>query len=529
MVVEPRQFILPEDLDLPASLATFANELLLRGEPANRVHRTYYDSFDWRVYGCGALLIAETVGRSRRFHWLHRQTGEALFSTPLDTPRNKRPAFAADLAPGPLRQKLTSVLEMRRLLPMMEVRSQVHAYSFLNPEGKIVLRLFLENSTAADPATKQRKPLGRTLRVQPLKGYDKAYRQVLRHLQHHLHLRGIEGDPLGLALAAHGRVPCDYSTKPDVPLEPGLRADAAVRRILRHLLDTLERNEPGTRADLDSEFLHDFRVAGRRSRSILSQIRQVFPVRVVERFRQELAWLNQVTGPTRDLDVYLLTFPDYQASLPPETRQYLEPLRAFLLSRQKTAHHQLRRALDSARYRRFKQTWRGFLESPLPPRTTLPNARRPALDVASERIWRLFRRTLAEGEAIGAESPPEDLHELRKTCKKLRYLLECFQSLYPPEDLARLIKALKALQNNLGVYQDLHVQITALQEFGEQMMDEKQAGAQTLMALGMLVEHLEQRQAEAREDFNSHFGKFADAKHRRLIQRLFGPHPEISL
>lgn len=523
MALDTRQFILPRKFDLPASLATISDQWLLTAEPVKRVHYSYYDSFDWRVYHSGALLTAETADGSGRFHWRDRLSGESLIDVPFKPSCHGPTAFAADFPAGPLRRKLTRVLEMRRLLPVMEMRSRLYCYPLLNGDGKTVLRLYIEDSTAIDPATQRRKSLGRRLRVQPLKGYGAVYRHVLRHLQHQLHLQALEDDLLGIALASHGRTPGDYATKPNVPLAPDLRADAATRRILLHLLDIMERNEPGARADLDSEFLHDFRVAGRRSRSILSQIRQVFPQRVVDRFRQELAWLNQATGPTRDMDVALLTFPTYQASLPAAVRGDLEPLRIFLQERQRMTHRQLLRALDSARYRRFAQAWRGYLESPPPQRTTLRNARRPVLAVASERILRLFRRTLAEGEAIGPASPPEDLHELRKTCKKLRYLLECFQDLYPPEALSRLIKALKTLQNNLGDYQDLHVQISALQGFGAQMLAEKQAGAPTLMALGMLVENLEQRQAQARAAFHDRFSKFATGKNRRLFQRLFAP------
>lgn len=522
MLKETRQFILPKEFDLPAALADMGNGWVVSADAVNPFLYTYYDSFDWRVYESGALLVAETAGQSCRFHWLDRQTGEARFSTPLTI----SPAFATDLPPGPMRDQLAGVLEMRRLLPVMEVKSLVQTCSLTNADGKIVVRLCIEDSTAIDPATQRRKSLGRTLKVQPLRGYAKPYRQVREHLQNHLHLQPLGGDPLSIALASHGHAPGDYSAKPDVPLEPELRADAAVRRVLLRLLDILERNEPGIRADLDSEFLHDFRVAGRRSRSVLGQIKQVFPQRVVERFRNELAWINQVSGPTRDLDVYLLTFPDYQTSLPPEVQQDLEPLRAFLIARQKTAHQHLLRALDSARYRRFTQAWRDYLESPLPLRTSLPNATRAALDVASERIWRLFRRTLKEGAAIGPASPPEELHELRKTCKKLRYLLECFQNLYPPGDMTRLIKALKTLQNNLGDFQDLHVQITAMQGFGAQMLEQEHANAPTLMALGMLVENLEQRQQRAREEFHSRFATFAGARHRQLFKRLFHPRPE---
>ena len=48
-------------------------------------------------------------------------------------------------------------------------------------------------------------------------------------------------------------------------------------RSTRALLDIMVANEPGMRADLDTEFLHDYRVSLRRTRSLLGQIKNVFP------------------------------------------------------------------------------------------------------------------------------------------------------------------------------------------------------------------------------------------------------------
>ena len=67
---------------------------------------------------------------------------------------------------------------------------------------------------------------------------------------------------------------------------------------------------------------------------------------------------------------------------------------------------------------------------------------------------------MTQGRAITDGSPPEEYHELRKTCKKLRYLVEFFRSLFPRREMGRVITALKLLQDNLGEYQDLYVQST---------------------------------------------------------------------
>lgn len=304
-----------------------------------------------------------------------------------------------------------------------------------------------------------------------------------------------------------------------------MSAGDAVRSILQNLLEAMEANEEGTCAARDPEFLHDFRVAVRRTRSALSQIKGVLPAPVLERFRPEFAWLGEITGPTRDLDVFLLRFESYRDSLPEEFRDALEPLGRFLEAHQRSEQRRLVEALASPRYRQLKKDWAEFLTGH-GAEVSPPDAGLPVAEVAGRRIRKVLRRALREGEAIGNDSPPEDLHELRKTCKKLRYLLEFFQSLYPPRKVARLIKALKSLQDNLGDFQDLQVQSAALQKFAEQMAAEGEVPPRSLLAMGMLIEGLQHRQGQARDEFAGRFAEFSRKKNLRLFDEIFsGPEP----
>ena len=105
-----------------------------------------------------------------------------------------------------------------------------------------------------------------------------------------------------------------------------MRADAAAKLILTHLLHTMEANEAGVREDLDSEFLHDFRVAIRRTRSGLSQIKDVLPKSITREFAERFANLGSQTNRLRDLDVYLLQQESYRRMLGPDIRPALAPL-----------------------------------------------------------------------------------------------------------------------------------------------------------------------------------------------------------
>ena len=74
-------------------------------------------------------------------------------------------------------------------------------------------------------------------------------------------------------------------------------------------------NLPGTLDDIDSEFLHDLRVAVRRTRRCSASSGASTRDRL-QHFRDEFKRLQAITGDLRDLDVYLLDFDDLRASLP---------------------------------------------------------------------------------------------------------------------------------------------------------------------------------------------------------------------
>ncbi len=498
---------------------------LITEEPA-AVSYTYYDSFDWRIYNSGAQLVEETTPGTHTLSWSIRQDPQRRISLRVE----RTPSFAGDLPPGPLHDRLQSTLEMRTLLPRITIETARYPLRLLNKDRKTVLRLVLEENHL--PAGNGGKPhdLGKQLHLLPVKGYPKPFNRMSQLLLRELGVAPAEPDnPMLAGLKALGIRPGDYSSKLRLRLDADMAATPATQYILGELLSTLEANEAGTRADLDSEFLHDFRVAVRRTRSALSQIKGVFDPTRIAHFRLEFAWLGQVTGPTRDMDVYLLKFDAYRRSLPAAVGADLEPLHGFLRAHQKTEHRRLIAALDSPRYQALLEQWRAFLQAPPLPRVDeAPHARRPVAELASERIWRMYRRVLREGRAIDSGSPAEALHELRKTCKKLRYLMEFFTSLYPPEAIKRLIKALKGLQENLGDFQDLEVQVQNLKTFGEQMVAEGNAPPQTLIAMGMLVADLSARQQRARDEFENRFAAFTQADNRGLFKALFADRPKGS-
>jgi len=514
-----REYLIPDGIGLEAIKERIRERVPCIEDPAYEVTRRFLDSFDWRLHLAHATLEERSEAGCRRLLW--RESG--IDGWPCVQSSDAEPGFAWELPEGPVRTRLEPVLGVRRLLPLLEVRSRVQPLRLLNEDDKTVVRLMLEDNRFRDQTRDREGPLAARVGLLPVLGYESNLRETAQLLSRDLELEPVRSGVLPEALAVAGRRPGDYSSKLDYRLEGDWRADATAKEILRGLLATLEANLKGARANLDSEFLHDLRVATRRTRSALTQIKDVFAPDLVADYKQRFAQVQQVTGPMRDLDVYLLDFDAYQACLPAALRPHLEPLRAFLRNQYHGCHKALVEALEAEEFKGLLASWRTFLEAPVPERSAVGNAMRPTREVANACLWGLYRRVRKAGRAITDESPAPELHELRKQCKKLRYLLEFFGSLYPKPQIRALVKRSKALLDNLGRFQDLAVQADHLRDTARRLHTEGNAETDTLLAMGVLIGDLLDRQQRARREFPRLFAAFDARENRAVFRALFAP------
>jgi CHAD domain-containing protein len=314
------------------------------------------------------------------------------------------------------------------------------------------------------------------------------------------------------AVARAGGRPGGVSSKVAVTFPADVRADRAAAELAARLVEVIEANLPGTLADVDTEFLHDLRVAVRRTRSLQRELRRVFPPEALADFRAEFRWLQQVTGPTRDLDVYL----DELAETPD-----IEPLRTLLVERRARERAAMRRALRSERTARLLAEWKAFVMGleDAPP-AGRPAATRPIGEVGGERIARVYGQLVRMGSAIDEHSPAEALHDLRKKGKELRYLLEFFAPLFPAAVVDPMVSTLKALQDVLGRFQDREIQAAMLHDVSDEVAT-RQGGGAALMAMGVLAQRLDRDRARARDDFAGRFAAFAAKRQRKLVRKTF--------
>ena len=469
----------------------------------------YFDTFDWRLHNRSLTLQWEAPRLS-----LHRLDDDRLLERET---LPAAPRCADELPAGAMRRRLAKAIGIRALLPLFDCASQYETWRLLNADDKTVVRLIIERHACR---AQGRAPAWARLSLKPLKGYASEAEQA----QQWLAARGFMPTRAPLyasALAALATAPNAYRAKLPPLSDPKMRADAALRSILRFLFGVMRQNEAGVLDDIDTEFLHDFRVASRRARSAVGQLKGVFDAATTERLRRDLAAIGAMTNRVRDLDVYLLRRAAYRAKLPEERQAAIEPLFDQLQQDRKQAFNTLKRKLRAKTYADLMRRWEAFLDAE-PAATMGPNAARPIGKLAQKRLAKLAGRVLEDGHRLLANEDDEGLHALRIDCKKLRYVLEFTSDLFPAPAVAPVARRLRKLQNALGDFHDLQVQQTTLGAYAARFQN---AAAQQAMA--QLIDVLEVEKQARKAAFAKQFTAFAarvDAKRRPWKRK--GKRPE---
>jgi CHAD domain-containing protein len=483
-----------------------------RHHPIGRRRLTLLDTFDGRVRRAGARLTSSGLNGSETIAWERGGGG-----TNVVLRLGHAVSFVWDLPDGPLRQVVAPVVGVRRLFAQAEMEVSGSLLDILDDRGKTIARLRIESGRARRPAPGQTwQWLPSVITLTSLRGYDGVYDTLVPVIESR---PGVEVCPEGFDVVALRQL---GALMPDLPipgsdLEPTILAEVGARHIHQSLLRILLANEPGLRDNLDSEFLHDFRVAVRRTRSLLGQIKRVFPPDRLQHFQAEFSWLGRLTGPSRDMDVLMLSLRAHAADVPAEE---MEALTAFLRHAQGREYLNLTAELDSERYRRLLTDWAAFLERSAPFHSEAGNAGRLLSDVVAERAWLLSRRIGRCSETIDDQAPAERLHELRLDAKKLRYLIDVTPAFYDASDLERIVSALKKLQRVLGDFNDAQVQERRLLECGQSL---SAAGGRpgTVLTLERLAAECARRSDRLRGQVADGLARFRAHDTRSACRRAF--------
>ena len=334
-------------------LEALAETFSIHKEPLKTERRIHCDTADWQLslYRLALCVNAKTLAL---------RSYDAVF--PLEElPCPRLPAAAMDLPHGRLRERLVALIDDLPFTPLFRLHTRIIPIRILDQREKTTVRLIIEEHALAKK--NQQRSLRPRIWVQPLRGYQKeAHRLVLWCREQDLipATRSVNQE----VLTTTGRSPGKYSVKRPVPIQPEVPVERAVRRLLRLLLVMVRYNERGLRQEDDPLYLHDFRVAIRRARSLLGQTRAVFPPKATQRFRKDLTQLGRSTGSARDLDAFLLMQDAYRQRLPADSRAALHPFSAFLQQERREHYRTLVKTFETKRYRAVIREWEAFANQP---------------------------------------------------------------------------------------------------------------------------------------------------------------------
>lgn len=475
--------------DLAAVQSALSGRFEVQLGDAQRVRTIWLDTPDSLLDRAGASLRDIVIGEDRTLILRLPHSAEIAQSIPGGA-AVRWPARADALPDGPVRAALAPMTDIRAVIPILDAPSVRTSARLLDAQRKAVVDVVLDAPVDghAEPHAERPAPaaLGLRLRLAAVRGYDAQLRRAERLL------RPLFGDPIA---DARGGAPAGAASPWLVPGRPSaaFAADAPAGRALAAVLldhvDAMEANLAGAIADIDTEYLHDLRVAVRATRSLIKLAGDALPTGVAEAYRLRWRDVGQLTAPTRDLDVLLLAMDGLDGSVDVAGIDGLGPYRSWLMTRRRSEFALLRKALSAPEFAALLDQWRAALDP------AAHTADGPGIaELARARVARARKRALKQARLVEGDAEPELQHELRKRIKEMRYLQEAFRIGSDAPGRKREIRALKALQDCLGKIQDTEVLLQSFEQFAD---THPRAAARTTMALGALADRQRRRRSEA--------------------------------
>lgn len=517
-------------------------------EPETQVD-SYFDTADWRFFRAGYALRLRSLadGRSEAALKSFGTEHEGLrrrheIGEPLNSRAGARDQTQAVLrAPGPVGQRVRAVLgkkPLRALHRLFDVRTH-RRYIELHQDGMRVAEIALDDIVIT--ADRRQTPVhchrvevelkhaqDSTATPAPPDAADSPVHRFVAEMRAACDMQPAHTSKFELGLRA-----CDHQLQfmPDLgrPANSAeLSRDPTIGKlayaVLREHFAQFLSYEPGVRLGEDAEAVHRMRVATRRLRAVISLFRDFLPP-TARRLRDELRWIARLLGSVRDLDVQLERLDSWPAGDKALAPQAVHALKGVLSHQREQAHDKLLRGLNSARYERLVAGFTDWLrQGPSAEGASENGAAHAAANAASparkEMPRLILRRYVAmreHGDAIEADSPPEEYHELRIQCKRLRYALEFATPLYP-KATRELLERLIALQDLLGMHQDAYVAIEEMRHLS--LSRQHELPAETIFALGELSQRYAHRAEELRAEFPKLYRRVKGKAWQRMQRAL---------
>jgi inorganic triphosphatase YgiF len=464
------------------------SEAVPAGVHRHKLQSTYFDTPDRWLSSHRMALRVRRIG-SKRIQTLKAPAagpgGLQNFEEIEAEISSDRPQLAA-VTQAKLSRKLERENVWRRLRPLFETRFQRAA--FLTEHGEATIEVAIDQGSII--AGGRRLPIAE-IELELKSGaaaalYDLA-EQLALQLAEDVPVRlGAETKAARGYALADGLDPSPHKAEP-ITLAPDMSTEEAFVDIVNNCLEQLRANEEAVLSTEDDEAIHQFRVALRRLRALMSAYRDLVDDDIQAMISIDLRWLQRQFGPARDLDVLIA-----ETLQPIHNRLRAQAAFDQLIQIAEAARAEARRAahlaIENPRYvSMLIQFYRhlhsgGWRRASARARLGAPvgDFARPLLQSRHKRLMRLGGRY--------EQLPEPELHRLRLLAKKMRYAAEAFHSLFKPKATKKYIGALTAIQDSLGSLNDAFVSRQLLSALAQRLMvDRGMAAADANLLQGLVL------------------------------------------
>lgn len=494
----------------------FPDGLELRLIASRDEQQDFYDTFAWQAFRNGFVVLKK---RNALF-LLDSKTGIARAS--MMSPARRSFFFSGEFPPGRVKDFLSACSDIRAFIKLCSFSAALRTSHVVDANGTPAG--ILTTGVYSHTGKNERDAFLQFLSFQSFRGSRKVSESLEKSFSDCSDLL----EPVDFStfitdlMSSAGLNVQGYSSRLELQLKPDATIHESAGELFSFTLSVMRQNEPGIRKNIDTEFLHDYRVALRRTRSVLKQLRGVYDHGEKARQLCALQSIGKRTNALRDCDVLLLNKQFYTASLPSMLEPHLGFFFMDIASKRSELQKEFARYLVSDDYRSLLDDWKRFIGKPLSlEHGTMAGASLSTMEYALKSIGKAWKKVIRHGRNIAGDATDTELHALRIDCKKLRYLLEFFSSLFPRATVRQILGHLKKLQDNLGNFIDASLQLRYLEAYLPSVQEDN-ANRLQIAAVGGLMATLFQSRERFRSDFHSVFRDFDSNETEQLFLDLLG-------
>ena len=386
-----------------------------------------------------------------------------------------------------LRRKLSGVLSGSTLKRAFE--TVVTRTSYKLRKGDNLVELALDRGEAR---AKRRKTPIREAELELIKGDPEAMLGISEEL---FAGQAVHLSPMTKAERGYRLLLKTPEARPEIMPAKAKQADvkrgqscgAAFAQIFRSAAAQIVNNRTVVLETDQAEGAHQLRVGLTRLRAAHRALKPLLDTPAFHQLEDDARAIARAVGELRDADVLIEDIYAPVAGAVPD-QQGFEALYRALQSHRAPKQESARQCLQGEQWSRLLLSlvlWPAMLE------TNLSLQHQSIEDYAKQALKRGWKKVSKSGRAI-ERLGPEEKHAMRRSLKKLRYMIEFFAPIFRSKDVKPFVRQLKALQDIFGYVNDVR-----MAEKLRTIAAEHGKGPDCAVAAGIVLGTHEERAAEA--------------------------------